>query len=174
MEENAQRVLESERKKRKSGRRQSYLSLDVDDSVRLGLGVFKHSTCFAGQESHMPISLLQQLSRSILKNKAGTLLIRLKAKFFSDESNLYVGFVSAERSQQRSLLINAKKRQDSRFTNAGQRSQAFAIDKHVHKVCTHVGRVKVKLKETMVVTEGQCRPHIQRVLYSQVRFICRG
>ena len=64
--------------------------------MSLGLGVFKHSTCFAGQESHVPVSFLQQFSRSILKNKAGTLLIRLKAKFFGDESNLYVRFVSVK------------------------------------------------------------------------------
>lgn len=78
-------------------------------------------------------------------------------------------------SESATIALNQREiSQDSRFTNAGQRSQAFAVDKHVHEVCTHVGRVKVKLKETMVVTEGQSRPHIQRVLYSQVRFICWG
>ncbi|KAL3706634.1 hypothetical protein TMatcc_007647 [Talaromyces marneffei ATCC 18224] len=90
MREMREGVFGKPKETRKSGQRHSYLSLDVDNSIRLGFGVFEHSTCFAGQEPNMSVPLLQQLPRSMFKNKTGTLLIRLKAKFFGDESNLYV------------------------------------------------------------------------------------
>lgn len=62
----------------------------------------------------------------------------------------------------------------SRFTDGRQRRKTLAIDKHVHEICSHVWRVKIKPEEPMVVSKRKGRTYIQRVLHGLIQLFCWG
>ena len=90
----------------------------------------------------------------MIQNETGALLVGLKAKFFRDEPNFYIGFVPIPEGV--SIPVTNKMRNDSlRFTDGRESRKAFPVHKHIHQVSSHVRRVQVKLEETMVVPKGK-------------------
>lgn len=70
------------------------LALDIDDTVGRRFGLFKQQTRLARQQPHSPILLFQQLRGGVVDDETGSLLIGLKSKFFGNEPDIDIGFVS--------------------------------------------------------------------------------
>lgn len=70
------------------------MTLDIDHPMSFGLGLFSEGPGLAGKQPHRGVFLLQSLLRGVVQDEADALFIGFEAKFFSDEADIYIGFVS--------------------------------------------------------------------------------
>lgn len=72
------------------------LALDIDNSMGFDLGLLEQETRFARQQPRLAVFALtiEQMSRGLSHHELGGLRIGLKSKFFRDESDIHIGFVS--------------------------------------------------------------------------------
>lgn len=105
-------------------------------------------TCFTRHELHAAILLLEKVLWSVVKDKAGTLLVRLKAQFFSNETNIYIRLVPARNQQTFTRVLSLY---GLRFTNACKGREPLPANEHVHKIRSHVRCVQIELEEPMVI-----------------------
>lgn len=73
------------------------LALDIDDTMGRRFGLFEQQARLARQQPHSLILLFQQLRGGVVDDETGSLLIGLESKFFSNEPNTDIGFVSGRR-----------------------------------------------------------------------------
>lgn len=147
------------------------LAFDIDDTVGSCFGLIEQRACFARQQPYSPVPLLQQFFGGVVENKTGGLLVGLESKLFCDKSNVDIWFVSTIKRSARMPRQNRGKERDLRSTHCCKSTQPLTIDKHVHKVGSHIRRIKVQLEETMVVPECKGRADIQGMLHGRVFLI---
>lgn len=74
---------------------QSDLTSDIDSAEGRCFGWLEEIYCLAGQKSDLALFLTQVSLAAVLANEPGAFVIRFKAQFFGNETELDVEFVSA-------------------------------------------------------------------------------
>jgi hypothetical protein len=72
-----------------------YLPLDVDHPVSVGLGLFGECTSLASDHPHRLVFLLEHVLRGVVQDEAHALFVGLKTKLLGNETDIYIGLVSA-------------------------------------------------------------------------------
>lgn len=140
--------------KKKKTRKGSNLALDVNSAEGLRSGAFERLAGLARKKIDVGISFFKQMLAAMVDNELRRIDIRLKTKLLSDETKLHIWFVSDE-NVSITCQGGEKQGENSRFTDVAQSCQAFATNKHVHQVRTHVRSVQIKLEKAMVVAQRQ-------------------
>lgn len=75
--------------------RVSYLTLDVDYPMSISLGSLEKLCGFRSRKQpHGSIFFLEQVLRGVVQDEVCALLVRLETKFFSNETDVYIGLVT--------------------------------------------------------------------------------
>jgi hypothetical protein len=73
----------------------SYLAFDVDSLERLLSSSFEKRACFTGQEGDVLRPVFQQIPTMVINDELGSISVRLKPEFLSDETKLDIWLISA-------------------------------------------------------------------------------
>ena len=72
------------------------LSLNIDNTVRFSFRLLEEQASLASQQPYSPVPFLEQLRGRVIEDETCGLLIGLEAKFFSNEPNVDIWFISRE------------------------------------------------------------------------------
>jgi len=155
-----------------------YLALDVDSAEggflerREELELIR----FGCEEHDVTIPLLKHLCSDSINDKLCCMLVTLETELLRDETESHIWFVPVKLvSQSRHKTVSGTwGGVHLRFTDVAESSESLTVDKHVHEVAAHVGRVQVELEEAVIVAQRQGGPNVQGVLDGPFLLFCCG
>lgn len=140
----------------------SDLALDIDATKGGCFCVLEEANSFAGQEMDVRAPLLEEMLAAVVDNELCGILIVAKSEFISNHSNFNIWLIPVHNYISKAANDEGTSKDDgySRFANIAQCSKALTSHKFIHEITTQDGRVLVKLEETVVVAQSQCRANV--------------